>query len=90
VLEERVVLEDEAEVAVLGALAGHIFAPHEDRALVGVLEARHDAEHRALSPAARTEERDELPRLHFEGDVVDHAVRAEALHQMLRRDHGRG
>src|SRR3954447_5650043 len=78
VLEGGVVLEDEADVALLGRQVGRIGAFDGDLAGVGGLEARDDAQQRRLAPAARAEQRGQLTGGDVERDVVDRGEGAVA------------
>ncbi len=91
VTEERVVLEDEADGAVLHALAVGDDAAQEHLAAIRLFEPGDDAEDGALPAAARPEERDQLARGTSEGDVVDDLGRAERLFEVADDDaRGRG
>jgi hypothetical protein len=79
VLEGGVVLEDEADVAVLRREVGGVDALDRDRALVGVLEAGDDAQQRRLAAAARAEQRGEPTRRDVHRDVVEGDEVPEAL-----------
>ena len=79
VLERRVVLEDEADVALLRRERRRVLAGEEDLAGVGRLEPGDDPEQRRLARAARPEERRERARLDVERDVVERDEVAEAL-----------
>jgi hypothetical protein len=91
--EERVVLEDHPDVAALRGdpgRAGDGAAVEADRAGVGLLEARDQAEHRGLPAAARAEDGEQLSALDREARVTHGVDRAEALGDPLQLDHGRG
>ena len=62
VLEGRVVLEDEADAALLRRERGRVVARRSDRARVGLLEPGDDAQQRRLAAAARAEQRGQRPR----------------------------
>jgi hypothetical protein len=90
VREERVVLEDHADVAALGRnprRAGDRPSPHADRSFVGNLEACDESKERRLPAPARPEEGDELPSPDVEVGAVDRADAAEALVNGLELDH---
>src|SRR5206468_6687842 len=59
--EERVVLEDEADVPLADRDVGHVLAGIAHRAGVRRLEAGDDAEERRLAGAGRTEEGEQRP-----------------------------
>ena len=67
---ERVVLEDEGDVAVGGVEVLHRLAVDQDVAGVDVLEAGDGAQRRGLAAARGAEEDDELLVLHREVDVA--------------------
>src|SRR5437764_719047 len=64
--EQRVVLENEADVALVCRQIGHVLAVEPDAAGVGLLEARDRAERRRLAAAGRTQHRQEFARPHIE------------------------
>ncbi len=86
VREERVVLEDRVDVALVGSDALHVLARDPDVALVGLLEPGQHAQGRRLAAPARTEQRQELPRLHVEVEAVDRDHRPEALRDVGELD----
>jgi hypothetical protein len=79
VLERRVVLEHEPDVALLGRQAGGVEALDHHGPLVRVLEAGDDPQQRRLAAAAGTEQRRELAGGDGEVDVVERDEIAEAL-----------
>src|SRR5207249_5936130 len=68
--EERVVLEDEADVAVADGGAGHVLVRVEDRSRVRRLEAGNDAEEGRLAGAGRAEEREQRAARDLEAHLV--------------------
>src|SRR5690606_15665636 len=87
--EQRVVLEHEADAALAGfeIVGADVVDPHLPG--IGGFEPRDDPQERALAPAGRAEERDELAFGDGEVDVVDHADRAETLGDTMQADHER-
>ncbi len=91
VRKERVVLEDDADLAAVrrqfvdGAVADHHLA-------VGLLdEAGHDPEQRGLAAARGAEQGHEFAALHLERHVVDGEPRAIAVRHAIQRQRlGRG
>ncbi len=79
VLEGGVVLEDEADAALLRGELGRVLAGDHDLARVGRLEARDHAQERRLAAAARAEQRGEGAGRHLQRDVVESDEVAEAL-----------
>ena len=81
--EQRVVLEDEADVAPVRRLAGQLAVVGVDLAKILQHEARDDLEDRGLAGAARPQQGEELARVDGERDVVEHTAAhvgfAEAL-----------
>src|SRR6266850_1055765 len=71
VWEQRVVLEDDADVALVRLAARQIFAVELDDAAGGLLETRDHHQRRRLPGAARAEEREELALRDVEADPVD-------------------
>src|SRR5215470_4576356 len=88
--EQRVVLEDHAHVAAVGRHLVHALALDEDVARRRFHEARHRTEARGLSAAGGAEEREELARLHGEGDAVEGQRLAVALDETAELDVVRG
>ncbi len=68
--EERVALEDEAEIPVLGIAGGDVLALHQDAARARRGEARDRHQQGRLARARRPEQRDELALGHLERDPV--------------------
>ena len=86
VLEGGVVLEDEADVALLRRERRRVLAGEEDLAGVGRLEPGDDAQQGRLPGAARPEQRRQRAALHLEGDVVDRDEVPEALRDVADGD----
>jgi hypothetical protein len=86
VLEGRVVLEDEADAALLRRDSGRVVPEDDDLALVRLLEPRDHAEQRRLAASARPQERGEGTRLDVERDVLERGEVVEALRDTLDDD----
>ena len=86
--EQRVVLEHEADAALLHASVRVLLVLHPDPPGVRRLEAGEHPQHGALSRAARPEERGDRALLGGERDVVHGDEAAEALRQVLHDDGG--
>lgn len=86
VLEEGVMLEDEADVAVAGGAFGGVFAFENDGTLVGGFEAGDDAEEGGFAGAGGTEEGDEFAGGGFDGDVIEGFEGAEGFGDVLDED----
>ena len=87
VLEGGVVLEDEANAALLGRNARHVPPLETDPAGIRPLETGDDAQEGRLAAAARTEQRRQRPALDFYGDLVESGEVAEALDDSACLDH---
>jgi hypothetical protein len=74
VREQCVVLEDDADVTLLGRDSSDIVAGRAQRPFVRGAQPRDQAERRRLPTALGPNEREELPFLHLETDVVDGTV----------------
>ena len=77
--EERVVLEDEADVALAHADLGDVLVVVAHRAVVGDLEPGDDPEQRRLPRARGPEQGEERPARHLEAHVVERQELVEAL-----------
>ncbi len=77
--EERVVLEDEADVALADADVGDVLVVVAHGAAVGDLESRDDPEQRGLAGARGPEQGEERPARHLEAHVVERQELVEAL-----------
>ena len=93
VRKQRVVLPDETHPVTPRRPVEDVVAGDPDQTFIGRLEAGDDAQQRGLAAAARTDDGDELARLHperrrREGDVVGEGL-AHAFHREVRRATGR-
>ena len=89
--EQRVGLEDDAEVALRRRQMRHVAAGDLDAAGVLRLEPGDHAQQRGLAAARGAEEADELALLHLQRDVVERGEGAEALgHRPDAQVHGAG
>ena len=89
-LEERVALEDEADVALLHRHVVDALAAHENLAIGRRFKAGNHAQHGGLAATGRAEQRDELAVGDGEAHVVDGGDAAELLGDVLKLDaHGR-
>ncbi len=79
VLERRIVLEDEADIPVLGPDVRGVLARDQDLAVVGELETGDDPEERRLARAARPEQGSQRAAFDVERDIVERREVAEAL-----------
>ena len=86
VLERRVVLEDEADVALLRRQRRRVLAGDLDRPRVRLLETGDDAQQRRLAATTRTEQRGERSGGDVDGDVVQGDEIAESLDDVLDAD----
>ena len=86
VLEGGVVLEDEADVAILRPAAGHVLVVDEDGSGVGRLEPRDHAQQRRLAAAARAEQGGQRPRADLDRHVVESDERPELLADIANDD----
>jgi hypothetical protein len=89
--EERVVLEDEPDSAILRRDAGDVTPVNEHATVVDLGQSSDHAKKRALAAAARAEQHEELAVRNRESDAIDDFVRrVVALGQVLELDrHGR-
>src|SRR5262249_32665959 len=83
VAEESVVLEDEADIALLHGKADRVFITEKDTARGREIEAAEDAQKRRLAGAGRPEQRQELAGGDLQGDAVERGRIAEALRDIL-------
>jgi hypothetical protein len=82
VREQRVILEDHADIASVRRDPAHVVAADRDRALVLKGKAGDHPERRRLAGTGRPEKREELALIHIQVDAVDGSrVLAEALDQ---------
>ena len=90
VREQRVVLEDRVDVALVGRRAGDVDALEAQGPGRRGLEAGDHAQGRGLAAARGAEEREELARGDREAGVVDRHELAEALGDVVDLDDRRG
>src|SRR5205085_3200986 len=90
VREERVVLEDGVDVALVRRPAGHVRSGELDPAGIGPLEPRDQPQRSRLPGARGTEEREELAPRDREVDAVDRDDVAIGLADLDEPDVGRG
>src|SRR5262249_26727574 len=86
VAEERVVLEDEPDVALPYRRVGHVLLVVEDRPRIRDLEPRDDPQQRRLARARRPEQREQLAVGHLQADVVECQELPEAFRDVPHRD----
>ncbi|MNL46428.1 hypothetical protein D3C87_1691370 [compost metagenome] len=84
--EQGIVLEHEADVALLHGLLRGIVVAEEDRAVGRAFEAGNQPQKRRLARAGRAQERDQLARADVERDVVERRKAAEFLAYVLNAD----
>ncbi len=60
-----------------------------DEAVIRLLEPGQAAQQRALAAAARTNQRDDLARVHIEIEIIDGGGAGKALGQGRHAEHGR-
>jgi len=84
--EQRVVLEDGVDVALVGRQPGHVLALEFDEAGGRRLEPADHPEGRGLAAAGWPEQGEELPGLDLEIDVVDDHGLAVALDDINEAD----
>src|SRR5580704_1456894 len=89
VREERVALEDHADVPTVRRLAGQVAALEEDGPGRRLLEAGDHHERARLARAARPEQRDELAARDVETDPVDGIAPTVRLHEPVEEKVGR-
>ncbi len=84
--EDRVVLEDEADVPRLGRQVRHVLLAETDDPLVRQDQAGDHPEDRALAAARRAEQHEKLAVLDLERHAVDGDLVGEALADLLEGD----
>lgn len=84
VLEQRVVLEDDAHAAVVRRRRGDVAPAERERTLVGHQEADEDAQRGGLTAPRRAKDGEELAVQHVEVQRVQHFLTVEALHEAAR------
>ena len=86
VVEERIVLENEAHATRLRIGMGGVLAMEQHATAVGHFQSGDDAQQRRLARSGRPQQRHQRTRRDLQGDVVaDHGL-AEALVQVLDED----
>jgi hypothetical protein len=70
VREQGIALKDHSDVALVHGHGSELAPVHEERAFVGVEEARDNAQERGLARAGRSEQGNELAGLDLEVDGV--------------------
>src|SRR5215831_10904213 len=80
--EERIVLEHEADAAVIGLDAGDVAIADKNASPRRLLEAGDHAKRRGLAATRWSDQREQLARPHLEGDVMDGSDRT--LHAMQK------
>ena len=88
--KQRIVLEEEAHIALIGALADHRNAFDLDRTFVRFLETGNQAKRRGLAATARPEQRDGLAGGHGEGHPIDGRDLPEPFDDLTKLDDWRG
>ena len=84
--EERVVLEDEAHLALARIAQDHVLAGEPNLAAIGDFEPGQDPEQGRLARPGRTEERAELALHDVEADAMEGGVGSEGLGQIADLD----
>src|SRR4029453_300432 len=84
--EECVVLKQQADIALIGALTGHGLAGDFDDAFIRRLEAGNEAQSGGLAAAAGAEQRNGLSGAYCEAHPVDRGGRAETLAYVAELD----
>jgi hypothetical protein len=78
-LEQRVILENEADAPLLHREIGRVFLTKINRAAVGRVESRDDAQQRRLARARGAKQRDKFAGSYIERDVAQRRIGAEIL-----------
>ena len=89
VLERRVVLEDEADAALLGGHVRHVTIAESDAALLGDLEAADDPQERRLAAARRAKQGGQGAVADLQRDIVEDDHVPVALGEVADRDRHR-
>jgi hypothetical protein len=79
--EERVVLEDRVDVALVRRRVGDVAPVEQDASIGRLLEAGDEAQGRRLAAARRAEQREELAAGDAEVEVIDRRHVGEVLRQ---------
>lgn len=85
-LEQRVILEHEADAAVLHREPRRVLAVEENAAAIRIGEAGDRAQQCRLAGAGRSEQRDELSARDRQIDVAQRGIVAEVLLDILDAD----
>ncbi len=86
VAEQRVMLEDEADLALARGHVRHVPAVQEDAAVVDLGQAGDGPQQRALAAAARAQQHQEFALLDLERDVIDDRYRLIPLGHLVEDD----
>ena len=86
VAEQRIVLEDEADLPLAGADVVDALAAEAQRAGIGKIEPGEDAQQRRLARARGAEQRDELAILDRQADAAQRFEAAELLDDGVQLD----
>ncbi|MNR17165.1 hypothetical protein D3C85_1338090 [compost metagenome] len=78
-LEQRVMLEHEADIALAHVLRGGVLPAQHHLASIGALQAGDDAQQRGLAAARGAQQRGQLAFVEVERDVVQRDEIAEML-----------
>ncbi len=81
--EERIGLEDHADVALIGLQLRNVPPADDDVSGGRLFETRHHAQNGRLAAARRAEEGDEFPGFDVEIEILNHRRRAEGLADAL-------
>ena len=90
VLEQGVVLEDEPHASLLRGQVVHSPALEENPTLVGSGKTGNDSQRRALAAPGSPQEHEELPIRHFQRDLIQGHMGAEALRDVIQDDGHQG
>ncbi len=82
--EQRVILEDKTDLALVRGEPRHVAVADEDPAGARPQQARKDTQQRRLARAAGAEKRDELTSGYLERHAVERGEIAEAMRYRLR------
>src|SRR5579871_2572559 len=84
--EERIVLKDEADVAVAGGLIGDVVFAGQNGPLVRIFQPGNDAQQGGLAAAGRAQQSNQRTFGHVERDVVERQKATEAFRHVLDGD----
>jgi len=88
--EQRVVLEKQTHIALVGPQAAHIAPANRNRSVVRLFEARDQTQDRRLAATAGSEQRHGFSGRHRKRDIGNRRNRAEPLRhaaEFYRRGH---